>query len=74
MDAPFGSLDLTYQEEISKALPALTSQIITLLSQSQARGNVIGLQCFHSLTKLGLCHRRRRLCPARNHEHDNAFH
>ncbi|MFC8620679.1 MULTISPECIES: AAA family ATPase [Streptomyces] len=41
MDAPFGSLDLTYQEEISKALPALTSQIITLLSQSQARGNVM---------------------------------
>lgn len=41
MDAPFGSLDLTYQEEISKALPALTSQIITLLSQSQARGKVM---------------------------------
>ncbi|MEV3997360.1 AAA family ATPase [Streptomyces halstedii] len=41
MDAPFGSLDLTYQEEISKALPALTSQIITLLSQSQARGKVL---------------------------------
>ncbi|MFF2411374.1 AAA family ATPase [Streptomyces sp. NPDC058092] len=41
MDAPFGSLDLTYQEEISKALPVLTSQIITLLSQSQARGNVM---------------------------------
>ncbi|MEU5297954.1 AAA family ATPase [Streptomyces umbrinus] len=41
MDAPFGSLDLTYQEEISKALPALTSQIVTLLSQSQARGNVM---------------------------------
>ncbi|MFE6981112.1 AAA family ATPase [Streptomyces griseus] len=40
MDAPFGSLDLTYQEEISKALPALTSQIVTLLSQSQARGKV----------------------------------
>ncbi|MGW0477522.1 AAA family ATPase [Streptomyces coeruleorubidus] len=41
MDAPFGSLDLTYQEEISRALPALTSQIIALLSQSQARGNVM---------------------------------
>ncbi|MFI9718186.1 AAA family ATPase [Streptomyces sp. NPDC052396] len=41
MDAPFGSLDLTYQDEISKALPALTSQIITLLSQSQARGKVM---------------------------------
>ncbi|MFC9880264.1 AAA family ATPase [Streptomyces libani] len=41
MDAPFGSLDLTYQEEISKALPALTPQIITLLSQSQARGKVM---------------------------------
>ncbi|MFI9393703.1 AAA family ATPase [Streptomyces bauhiniae] len=41
MDAPFGSLDLTYQEEISKALPGLTSQIVTLLSQSQARGKVM---------------------------------
>ncbi|MFE5602550.1 AAA family ATPase [Streptomyces coelicoflavus] len=41
MDAPFGSLDRTYQEEISKALPALTSQIVTLLSQTQARGNVM---------------------------------
>ncbi|CAM5243259.1 hypothetical protein [Streptomyces narbonensis] len=40
MDAPFGSLDLTYQEEISRALPQLTSQIVTLLSQSQSRGNV----------------------------------
>ncbi|MEU8350304.1 AAA family ATPase [Streptomyces sp. NPDC048845] len=41
MDAPFGSLDLTYQEEISRALPELTSQIVTLLSQSQARGKVM---------------------------------
>ncbi|CAM5243691.1 ABC transporter ATP-binding protein [Streptomyces narbonensis] len=41
MDAPFGSLDLTYQEEISRALPQLTSQIVTLLSQSQSRGNVM---------------------------------
>ncbi|MFD7641824.1 AAA family ATPase [Kitasatospora sp. NPDC059795] len=41
MDAPFGSLDLTYQEEISRALPELTSQIVTLLSQSQARGRVM---------------------------------
>lgn len=41
MDAPFGSLDLTYQEEISEALPKLTSQIVTLLSQSQARGKVM---------------------------------
>jgi DNA sulfur modification protein DndD len=41
MDAPFGSLDLTYQEDISAALPRLTSQIVTLLSQSQARGKVM---------------------------------
>ncbi|MFE9938938.1 AAA family ATPase [Streptomyces hirsutus] len=41
MDAPFGSLDLTYQEEISQALPKLTSQIVTLLSNSQARGKVM---------------------------------
>ncbi|MCQ8193140.1 AAA family ATPase [Streptomyces rugosispiralis] len=41
MDAPFGSLDLTYQEDISAALPKLTSQIVTLLSQSQARGKVM---------------------------------
>ncbi|MEU4332883.1 AAA family ATPase [Nonomuraea dietziae] len=41
MDAPFGSLDLTYQEEVSEALPRLTSQIVTLLSQSQARGKVM---------------------------------
>lgn len=41
MDAPFGSLDLTYQEEISRALPELTSQMVTLLSQSQARGKVM---------------------------------
>ncbi|MEU7222877.1 AAA family ATPase [Streptomyces chrestomyceticus] len=42
MDAPFGSLDLTYQEQISRALPELTAQIVTLLSQSQARGKVMG--------------------------------
>ncbi|MFF3060180.1 AAA family ATPase [Streptomyces sp. NPDC057909] len=41
MDAPFGSLDLTYQEEISRALPRLTSQIVTLLSDSQSRGKVM---------------------------------
>nr|WSW68459.1 AAA family ATPase [Streptomyces sp. NBC_00995] len=41
MDAPFGSLDLTYQEEIAQALPKLTSQIITMLSNSQARGKVM---------------------------------
>ncbi|MFB8382559.1 AAA family ATPase [Streptomyces rubiginosohelvolus] len=41
MDAPFGSLDLTYQEEIAQALPKLTSQIVTMLSNSQARGKVM---------------------------------
>lgn len=41
MDAPFGSLDLTYQEEISRALPKLTAQIVTMLSQSQSRGKVM---------------------------------
>ncbi|GGK44965.1 ABC transporter ATP-binding protein [Planomonospora parontospora subsp. parontospora] len=41
MDAPFGSLDLTYQGKVSGALPRLTSQIVTLLSQSQSRGKVM---------------------------------
>ncbi|WP_405999429.1 AAA family ATPase [Streptomyces sp. NBC_00829] len=41
MDAPFGSLDLTYQEEIAQALPKLTSQIVVMLSNSQARGKVM---------------------------------
>ncbi|MEW2300029.1 AAA family ATPase [Streptomyces sp. NPDC006655] len=41
MDAPFGSLDLAYQKDVAQALPKLTSQIITLLSNSQARGEVM---------------------------------
>lgn len=41
MDAPFGNLDVTYQEEISRALPHLTSQIITMLSRSQSRPKVL---------------------------------
>ncbi|MQS14749.1 AAA family ATPase [Streptomyces kaniharaensis] len=41
MDAPFGSLDVEYQDQVAESLPKLTSQIITLLSQSQARGRVM---------------------------------
>jgi DNA sulfur modification protein DndD len=41
MDAPFGSLDRRYQEEVSESLPRLTSQIVALLSQSQSRGKVM---------------------------------
>ncbi|MFD4906563.1 AAA family ATPase [Kitasatospora purpeofusca] len=41
MDAPFGNLDVTYQNDIAESLPRLTSQIITLLSKSQSRGMVL---------------------------------
>ncbi|WP_380277449.1 AAA family ATPase [Kitasatospora purpeofusca] len=41
MDAPFGNLDVAYQNDIAESLPKLTSQIITLLSQSQSRGRVL---------------------------------
>jgi DNA sulfur modification protein DndD len=41
MDAPFGNLDVAYQNDIAESLPRLTSQIITLLSQSQSRGLVL---------------------------------
>ncbi|GGS15258.1 ABC transporter ATP-binding protein [Streptomyces humidus] len=41
MDAPFGNLDVAYQNDIAESLPKLTSQIITLLSKSQSRGMVL---------------------------------
>jgi DNA sulfur modification protein DndD len=41
MDAPFGNLDIEYQDQVAESLPQLTSQIVTLLSQSQARGRVL---------------------------------
>jgi DNA sulfur modification protein DndD len=41
MDAPFGNLDIEYQDQVAESLPQLTSQIVTLLSQSQARGQVL---------------------------------
>ncbi|MFC8721921.1 AAA family ATPase [Kitasatospora sp. NPDC057198] len=41
MDAPFGNLDVVYQDDIAEALPKLTSQIVALLSQSQSRGQVL---------------------------------
>jgi DNA sulfur modification protein DndD len=41
MDAPFGNLDVAYQNDIAESLPKLTSQIVTLLSKSQSRGMVL---------------------------------
>lgn len=41
MDAPFGNLDVAYQNDIAESLPKLTSQILTLLSKSQSRGMVL---------------------------------
>ncbi|MYS87877.1 AAA family ATPase [Embleya scabrispora] len=41
MDAPFGNLDIEYQNQVAEALPRLTTQIVTMLSQSQARGQVM---------------------------------
>ncbi|SFD81005.1 AAA family ATPase [Streptomyces aidingensis] len=41
MDAPFGNLDIEYQDQVAESVPRLTSQIVTLLSQSQARGQVL---------------------------------
>lgn len=41
MDAPFGNLDVAYQNDIAESLPKLTSQIVTLLSKSQSRGLVL---------------------------------
>ncbi|MGW0660092.1 AAA family ATPase [Streptodolium elevatio] len=40
-DSPFGSLGTTYQDEVAEALPRLTSQIVTLLSDSQASSQVM---------------------------------
>lgn len=41
MDAPFGNLDIEYQDQVAESLPRLTSQIVTLLSQSQSRDKVM---------------------------------
>jgi DNA sulfur modification protein DndD len=41
MDAPFGNLDVAYQNDVAESLPKLTSQIVTLLSKSQSRGKVL---------------------------------
>jgi DNA sulfur modification protein DndD len=41
MDAPFGNLDTKYQGEVASSLPKLTSQIVTLLSESQSQGQVL---------------------------------
>jgi DNA sulfur modification protein DndD len=41
MDAPFGNLDVAYQNDVAESLPKLTSQIVTLLSESQSRGMVL---------------------------------
>ncbi|MGW2766148.1 AAA family ATPase [Streptomyces sp. NPDC001275] len=41
MDAPFGNLDVAYQNDVAESLPKLTSQIVTLLSKSQSRGMVL---------------------------------
>ncbi|MGW1878407.1 AAA family ATPase [Streptomyces sp. NPDC001975] len=41
MDAPFGNLDIEYQDQVAESLPRLTSQIVTLISQSQSRDKVM---------------------------------
>lgn len=41
MDAPFGNLDVEYQDQVAESLPKLTTQIVTFLSQSQSRGEVM---------------------------------
>ena len=41
MDAAFGSLDLNYQRDVSRALAEMAPQMIVLVSKSQGQGQVI---------------------------------
>lgn len=38
MDSPFGNLDIDYQAEVARALPALAPQVVVMVSRSQGRG------------------------------------
>jgi DNA sulfur modification protein DndD len=40
MDAAFGSLDLNYQRDVSRALADMAPQMIVLVSKSQGQGEV----------------------------------
>lgn len=40
MDAAFGSLDLNYQRDVSRALAEMAPQMIVLVSKSQGQGEV----------------------------------
>jgi len=35
MDSPFGSLDPTYQERVSRMLPEMAQQVVVMVTQSQ---------------------------------------
>lgn len=41
MDAAFGSLDLNYQREVSRALAEMAPQMVVLVSKSQGQGQVL---------------------------------
>lgn len=43
MDAAFGSLDETYQEEVSRALAGMAPQLVVLVSKSQGLGTVLSV-------------------------------
>lgn len=40
MDSPFGSLDIGYQSEVARAIPALAPQVVIFVSKSQGLGAV----------------------------------
>jgi DNA sulfur modification protein DndD len=40
MDSPFGSLDIGYQTEVARAIPALAPQVVIFVSKSQGLGAV----------------------------------
>ena len=42
MDSPFGALDPTYQQRVSRVLPEMGEQIIVLVTESQWSGEVAG--------------------------------
>ena len=42
MDSPFGSLDESYQKQISRAIPALAPQVVIFVSKSQGLNAVQG--------------------------------
>lgn len=42
MDSPFGYLDPTYQQRVSEMMPAMASQVVVLVTQSQWSSEVAG--------------------------------